>query len=406
MSSLKHNYDIDNDIGGIRDEFSIFSGSDYIYLDSGATSLKPRCVARACNTYLEETTANVGRANHRHAEKATADFEQARSTTASWINAFSDEIIFTHNCTDSINTIAQALKFGSSKRVLISDLEHHSNILPWANRCEYDVIPSDDNGHVCLERLKHELMRGDVQLISVTWVSNVTGNIQPVREIAKLAREYGAELFIDAAQAAGHIPIDAHDIDCDYLAFSSHKMFGPTGVGVLYVKRDRYSSMGLVREGGGMVNSIDQGIIRYRSAPNRYEAGTPNIAGILGHAAAVEFIGRYSASAIHQHNHKLCKYFEDMIQDLDFITFPFPINRNRIPIYTFVPKANTDVNLVSKMLCNHYNIAVGSGYQCNQPLYRKHNLGGGIRVSMHAYNTYEDIDKLHDALRSLAPFLR
>lgn len=387
----------------LRADFAMLSNGN-IYLDSSSTSLKPVQVAQAIGKVYSHYCSNVGRSNHQIAEHVTSEFENVRTKVALMLNCYVDEAAFSFNCTDSINTVANSLHLTNEDQVIVSELEHHSNLLPWLNRAKVKVVRTLESGTIDLDHLE-ELLKTRTRLISVTYASNVTGNVQPVKEICRLAKQYGAISLIDGAQATGHFHVDVKDIGCDFYAFSAHKMMGPSGVGVLYMKRDMQSLLGFSRYGGGMVNMVTSDAISYHTGPAKFEAGTPNIEGVIGFGAALDYIANVGVEYIHRHNRSLSDYFINHQNADRNIIYPFPLASDRIPVFTFRPKGNIDINYISRILSDRYKIAVSTGYQCNQPLYRRKNIDGAIRVSLHVYNNRSDVDVFYQAIEELEMFL-
>ncbi|WP_233104215.1 aminotransferase class V-fold PLP-dependent enzyme [Haliangium ochraceum] len=376
-----------------------------MYFDNAATTLKPRSVINAVCEYYERYTSNVARGEHRFAERVTTAFEATREKVASFISAKVNEITFTFSCTDSINLVSSFLALQADDEIIVSVLEHHSNYLPWRSKARVSSIPLDSDGIIDLERLKQSLTP-KTRLVAMSWVSNVTGNVQPIAEVVRIAHEHGCYVLVDAAQAAGHFPIDVTALGCDFLAFSAHKMLGPSGVGVLYLKEALHEGLPPVRYGGGMVNKVLHDDVIFHNGPTRYEAGTPNIEGILAFGAAIDYLVQHGMGAIHEHLHQLEQYAWEQLSELDGIVFPFARAPEHVPIFTFRPRQNTlDLRYLARLLSDSYDIAVTSGYQCCQPFYDATGVAGALRASLYLYNTTEEIDRLVKALQELRPFL-
>jgi len=390
----------DSHLSGLeRSEFPQLNRDAVIYFDSASTALKPNNVIRSVHrTY--HGISNVGRSGHRNAERVTSEFEQSREIIASFMNCSSSELIFSLNCTDSINLICNGLQLSKKDRIIISSLEHHSNLLPWLKVARVEFVDVNADGIIDLEHLDKLLMT-PAKLVSICYVSNVTGNIQPVEKICEIARKHGVISLVDAAQAMGHISVDVRKIGCDVLAFSIHKAFGPSGVGGLFIRETVQKQIINFRVGGGMVDRVTAVGASYRSGPAKFEAGTPNIEGVIGAAAAFEFINSVGQERIEQHNRYLDTYLRSAIAGLDMIKLPFGFAPCRIPIVSMVFQGDVDINWVSTVLSDSYDIAVNSGYQCNQLLYNQYSLKGGLRVSLHMYNTIGEIDSLISALSDI-----
>ncbi|WP_087502452.1 aminotransferase class V-fold PLP-dependent enzyme [Pseudomonas sp. SID14000] len=389
----------------VRNDFPFFRNNQRIYLDSSSTALKPQSVINAITDFYIQAGSNVGRSNHQYAQLATQLFESSRNKLACFLGCSADEVIFTANCTDSINLIAHGLALGKGDHVVVSPLEHHSNLLPWLSRCRVSVARLDQNGCIDLDYLDSLLASDPARLVAVCHASNVTGNVQPVRQICEIAKARGALSLLDAAQTVGHIPVTVDQIGCDFLALSGHKMFGPSGIGALYMRRDLQASMQSYRYGGGMVNKVQHGDISYQSGPGRFEAGTPNIEGAIGLGAAVDYINGLGGQWGQDHDRDLESYFRSQIQLVRNVEIAFPVASHHLPIFPLVPVGKVDIGFVSRILSDRYDIALSSGYQCNQPLYRNNGIKGALRVSMHFYNTREDIDTLMMALTDLQDLL-
>lgn len=387
-----------------RNDFPFLLDNSRIYFDSSSTSLKPTPVIEAIFDYYRNASSNVGRSNHQYAQLSSQLYESSRNKMAYFLGGSSDEVIFTANCTDSINLVANGLSLEKDDHVVVSALEHHSNLLPWLFKCRVTVARLDQSGCIDLDHLDSILAADPAKLVAVCHASNVTGNVQPVNQLCAIARARGALSLVDAAQTAGHIPVNVGQIGCDFLALSGHKMFGPSGIGVLYVRRDLQASMKCHRYGGGMVNKVGDDIT-FQSGPGRFEAGTPNIEGAIGLGAAVDYINSLGVQLVYDHDKDLESYFSSRIQAVRNIEIAFPIGSQHLPIFPIVPTGNVEIGFVSRILSDRYDIALSSGFQCNQPLYRNSSINGALRVSMHLYNTREDIDRLVAALGDLQDLL-
>ncbi|AJC67743.1 MULTISPECIES: aminotransferase class V-fold PLP-dependent enzyme [Dickeya] len=386
----------------IRKDFPIMK-KGIVYLDSAATSLKPDSVIERVNDFYQSFSANVGRSSHFMGQIATENYEDVRSKVASFIGCDSDEVVFTMNCTESINTIASSLNITNDDLVIISELEHHSNTLPWMKYGTVKSIPTDNNGLIDLNILESQLKKNKVKIVSCCMVSNVTGNIQPVNAIASLARKYGALCLIDGAQAVGHIHVDVKSIGCDFFAFSGHKMLGPSGVGVLYINSNiNNKNLSIYKAGGGMVNSINLShSVEYYSGHKKFEAGTPNIEGVLGLGSAIDYIESIGIDNIEKYGHELNSYLIESISSLSGVNLAFQLSKNRIPLLTLNFNSNIDLNFIARILSSQRKICVSTGYQCNQLIYKRRNLKGGMRISLHLYNSKDDIDALVASLNEV-----
>lgn len=393
-----------------RSDFPMLSNRNsdkkFIYMDSASTTFKPTVVVDAVSKFYTDYTSNVSRSSHFLSEKVFEAHDLVREKIASFVNARKKEIIFTHSCTDSINQVARGLHLKKDDEIILSSLEHHSNFLPWCEHATVKIVRIDENGIIDLNHLR-ELVTDKTKLIAVTYISNVTGNIQPVKEVVQIAREKEVLSLIDAAQAVGHLPVDVFDMDCDFMVFSAHKMLGPSGVGVLYVKDDAFHILSPTQYGGGMVNKISPQNIDYFKGYSLFEAGTPNIEGVLGFGAAIDYLDQIGIQRITDYLDFLEAYCKKELLSSNLITFPFPINADaHSPIFSFVPKnMKADIGYISNVLSDVHGIAVRDGFQCAQPLYSSKNINGAIRVSLYLYNTIEEVDALIYALNKLRNLL-
>ncbi len=397
----------------IREDFPILReqahGHPLIYFDSAATSQKPRAVLDALRNYYEHENANVHRGLHELSSRATEAYEKSRQRVASYLGAASaDEIVFTRGTTESINLVAQAWggKFlGDGDVVLLTEMEHHSNLVPWqllAERtgAQLRFVPVCDNGTLALDRLS-SLLTPEVKLFAFTHVSNSLGTINPVHELCEKARSVGALTLVDAAQSAGHMPINVRELGCDFLAFSGHKMCGPTGIGALYGRAEILDSMPPWHGGGEMIVSVTLEKSAFKKAPHRFEAGTPNIAGAIGLAAAIDYIERIGRSAIFEHDAQLAGYAMERLAELPGMRVLGP-SAERGALVGFVMDAAHPHDLTT--FADQYGLAMRGGHHCNQPLMRRFGLPGTTRASFYFYNTKEEIDRMIEILRAAVRF--
>lgn len=386
----------------VRKEFPFLSGNT-IYLDNASTALKPNCVLEEIKKFYTEKTANAYRGSYENSEYVSMKIDQCRELVGLFLGCSSSEIIFTMNCTDSINQLAKMLDIKKSDNVVCSVLEHHSNLLPWINNANVIIVDTLENGIIDLDALEDVLKNNLIKIVTVTALSNVTGNIQPIKEISELAHKYNALVNVDCCQYAPHKKIDVKEIGCDFLTFSGHKVFGPSGIGILYGKKELLYRCQLSRYGGGMVDRItDLDNIEYKEIPYCFEAGTPPIESILGLAEAIKFLMKIGYKNIEQKNRELNGYFMEKLAKSDTMESLFPIAKEHMPIFTFKIKGNDiNVSYIAKVLSDSADISVSVGYQCCQLLYKKYGLKGGIRVSFQFYNTFEEIDRLFEVLDKL-----
>jgi len=396
----------------IRKDFPILRekahGHPLIYFDNAATTQKPKAVLDALRNYYDHENANVHRGLHFLSSRATEAYENARRSVASYIGAASaDEIVFTRGTTESINLVAQAWggKFLLAFDViLITEMEHHSNLVPWqllAERVGARVrfVPVRDDGTLALEQLS-SLLTPEVKLFAFTHVSNSLGTINPVADLCLKARDVGALTLVDAAQSVGHMPVDVQELGCDFLAFSGHKMCGPTGIGVLYGRAEALDSIPPWQGGGEMIVSVALEKSTFKKAPHRFEAGTPNIAGAIGLAAAIDYIERIGRPAIVEHDSALTHYAAKRLAELPGIRILGPEERGAL--IGFVMKSAHPHDLTT--FADQYGLAMRGGHHCNQPLMRRFGLPGTTRASFYFYNTMEEIDRMIEILQAAVRF--
>jgi cysteine desulfurase / selenocysteine lyase len=397
----------------IREDFPILRerahGHPLIYFDSAATSQKPRAVIDALRHYYEHQNANVHRGLHELSSRATEAYEQARRRVATYLGAASaEEIVFTRGTTESINLVAQAWggKFlGRGDVILLTEMEHHSNLVPWqllAERTDARLrfVPLLDDGTLDLEQLSL-LLTAEVKLFAFTHVSNSLGTINPVSELCRKARAMGALTLVDAAQSAGHLPIDVQELGCDFLAFSGHKMCGPTGIGGLYARAEILNSIPPWHGGGEMIVSVTLEKSAFKKAPHRFEAGTPNIAGAIGLAAAIDYIEQIGRPTIFGHDTYLARYAAERLAELPGMHI-FGPTKQRGALVGFVMDAAHPHDLTT--FADQYGLALRGGHHCNQPLMRRFGVSGTTRASFYFYNTTEEIDRMIEILRAAVRF--
>ena len=386
----------------IRKDFPMLE-SNIIYFDNSSTSLKPYSVLESITEFYTKYTSNAYRGSYINSEYISLKIDETRELVATMLNCSPREVIFTSNCTDSINQLVRMLNINKRTKVICSLLEHHSNYLPWLNNANILTVNLNDDGTIDLIELEKLLKENKVKLVSITALSNVTGNVQPIKEICQIAHKYKAFVNLDCCQFAPHYKINVKDIDCDFLTLSAHKMCGPSGLGVIYSKKDLLLKCKKAKYGGGMVDRIiDNEDIRYKEIPYCFEAGTPAIENILGFASAIRYYLSYDYDNITKRNKELNDYFYKKILASKNIELIFPISKKHAPIFTFKLK-NKDLNLnnFAKILSDSANICVSSGYQCCQPLYNSMKEKGGIRVSFQFYNTAEEIDYFFNIIDNL-----
>lgn len=402
------------DIQTLRSQFPILKekimGKPLVYLDNGATTQKPLSVINRLEEYYKTENANVHRGVHTLSQTATSAYEGARKTIQEYLGAdHSYEILFTKGTTDSINTVAYSFGETLSKgdEIIISEMEHHSNIVPWQmlcerKGCELKVIPMDDKGNLLMDKYE-ELLSSKTKLVSVTHVSNSLGTINDVKTIIDKAHAVGAKVLIDGAQSIQHLPVNVKELNCDFYALSGHKVFGPTGIGVLYGKEDVLNSMPPYQGGGDMIKEVSFEKTTYNELPYKFEAGTPNIAGAIGLGAAFEFLNTLDMEEVEAYEKELLEYAADALKGIDGIKFYGEADKKTSVISFLIDGLHPyDVGtLLDKM-----GIAVRTGHHCTQPIMDKFCIPGTIRASFSLYNTKEDVDILVEALHKIVPILK
>ncbi|HHG5368184.1 TPA: aminotransferase class V-fold PLP-dependent enzyme [Pseudomonas aeruginosa] len=379
-------------------------GQRLAYLDNAATTQKPWAVLDAERNFYLHANANVYRGVHRLSQHATCLYESARERVARWLNAaHEEEVIFVKGATEAVNLVAQRFAIpalGPGDEILITELEHHANIVPWQIACEerharLKVVPVSSNGHLDLVAYL-SLLTPRVKLVAVTQVSNVLGSMPPLGAMIDAAHAHGIPVLVDGAQAAGHMRIDVQSLDCDFYVFSAHKMYGPTGVGVLYGKRRYLDSMPVWQTGGGMVQEVDWAHTSYASLPHRFEAGTPHVAGAIGLQAALDYLERLGLTAIQDHERQLLAYAVTVLRGVPDLSLQVPDEpRSGILSFNLEGLHSHDVGTV----LDAFGVAVRAGHHCAMPLMRRLGVDSTVRVSFGLYNTREDVDQLAAGLR-------
>ncbi|MCJ2147050.1 cysteine desulfurase SufS [Bacillus sp. B19-2] len=391
----------------IREQFPILSqqvnGHDLVYLDSAATSQKPRVVIETIDEYYNSYNSNVHRGVHTLGTKATDGYEGAREKVRKFINAKSmQEIIFTRGTTTALNTVALSYARANLKpgdEIVITPMEHHANIIPWqqavkATGATLKYIPLQEDGTISLDDVR-ETVTENTKIVSAAHVSNVLGTINPIKEIAKIAHDNGAIMVVDGAQSTPHMKIDVQDLDCDFYTFSAHKMCGPTGIGVLYGKRALLENMEPAEFGGEMIDFVGLYESTWKELPWKFEAGTPIIAGAIGLGAAIDFLEDIGLDEILAHEHRLAAYALERFKELEGATVYGPAERAGLVTFNLEDVHPHDVATV----LDAEGVAVRAGHHCAQPLMKWLNVSATARASFYLYNTEEDIDKLVEALQ-------
>ena len=399
------------DVTKIREDFPILSRKVYdrplVYLDNGATTQKPLCVLDAMREEYLNVNANVHRGVHYLSQQATDLHEQAREKVRKFINAGSvNEIIFTRGTTESLNLVVSSVCDGfmsEGDEVIVSVMEHHSNIVPWQLQAarkgiSLRVIPMNDKGELLLDEYE-KLFTERTKIVSVTHVSNVLGTVNPVKEIVRIAHEHGVPVMVDGAQSTPHFAVDVQDIDCDFFAFSGHKMYGPTGVGVLYGKEDWLDRMPPYQGGGEMIESVSFEKTVFEHLPFKFEAGTPDYVATHGLATAIDYISSIGIDNISRHEQELTRYCMERMQEIDGIRL-FGTANDKDAVVSFL--VGDIHHLDMGTLLDRLGIAVRTGHHCAQPLMIRLGIQGTVRASFAMYNTKEEIDVLVEGIKRVS----
>ena len=400
------------DTGRLRADFpfleEVVGGKPLAYLDSASSTQKPRQVLDRMRAFYEHEYANVHRGVYRLAERATEGYESARRTVASFVNAPSErEVIFTRSATESINLVAYAWglqNLAPGDIVVVTELEHHANFVPWqfiASRtgASFRHIPIDDNGELCLDVLDDLAEAGSVKVVATGLVSNSLGTINPVERIAAWAHEQGAIMVVDAAQAAPHRVIDVQALGCDFLALSSHKLCGPTGIGALWGKRELLEAMAPFNLGGEMIRSVGFDKTTFNELPYKFEAGTPAIAEAVGFGAAIDYISEIGLPAIEQHEHELTAYAMGRLGEIDWVRMFGPPADRRAGIVSFDVEGIHPHDVAQ--ILDWEGISVRAGHHCTQPLMTRLGVAATTRASFYLYSIQDEVDRLVTGLHKV-----
>lgn len=402
------------DVEAVRADFPILhqqvNGHPLVYLDNAATTQKPEAVIEAISRYYREDNSNVHRGAHALADRATAKFEAVRQWVAEFIQSpGSEQIIWTRGTTESINLVAACWgrnNLTAGDRVLVSAMEHHSNIVPWqlvaaATGAVVEPIPVLANGALDMQALA-AMLDSRVKMLAIGHVSNALGSINPVEEIIPMAHAVGAKVLVDGAQAISHWPVDVQALDCDFYAFSAHKVFGPTGLGVLYGKRDLLEAMPPYQGGGEMIESVSFAGTTFNQLPYKFEAGTPDIAGVIGFGAAIQYLNRLDRKAAHAHEQALLAYAEEKAAACDDLIIVGD-SGNKASVLSFLIRGVHPQDL--GLLLDKQGVAVRTGNHCAQPIMEQFGIPGTVRASFSFYNTFEEVDRLFAAIDKAREFL-
>jgi len=408
---MKNHYKISTfDIAKIRNDFPILSQKVYdkplIYFDNGATTQKPKIVIDTINELFSKHNSNVHRGVHYLSDKMTEQYEMAREKVKKYLNAqHNHEIIFTKGVTDSINTVA--FSFGEAyiqegDEIIVSEMEHHSNIVPWQMVCEKKgahlrIIPINEKGELLLDEYK-KLINPKTKLVAVVHISNSLGTINPIKEIVAIAHNNNIPVLVDGAQAIQHEKIDVQDIDCDFYCFSGHKIYGPTGIGVLYGKERWLKEIPPYQGGGDMIDRVTFEKTTYANLPAKFEAGTPNYIGAVGLGVALDYLNSIGLENIYNYEKELLDYGTNKLIEINDLKI-YGTAENKICIFSFLLKniPPYDVGIILDKM----SIAIRSGHHCTHPIWDHFKVEGSIRASLTFYNTFEEIDSFCEALKKI-----
>lgn len=414
MLSESKKVGLESEFTTIRKDFPLLdrmvNNKPLVYFDNGATAQKPQVVIDTINHYYEFQNANIHRGVHSLSQEITIAYEQARTTIQEYINAaFAHEIIFTKGTTDAINLVASS--FGKrfvkdGDEILISSMEHHSNIIPWQQLCaeknaKLKVVPINTQGEIEIPRLK-ELLSARTRLLAITHVSNTLGTINPIKEIIAIAHELDIPVLIDGAQAIPHLEVDVRDLDADFYCFSAHKLFGPTGLGVLYGKEKWLNEMPPYQTGGGVIKTVTFEETVFADLPLKFEAGTPHIAGGIGLATAINYIKRIGIHNITHYENKLLEYTTKRLGEIPELRI-IGAAQHKAAVVSFVVEGIHPFDI--GVILDKQGIAVRTGHHCTQPLMQIYNIPGTVRISLAFYNTLEEIDMFINALKKAIKML-
>ncbi|HEY8402392.1 MAG TPA: cysteine desulfurase [Cytophagaceae bacterium] len=402
------------DIQVIRKDFPILhqqvNNKPLVYLDNAATTQKPQAVIDSLVAYYSNINANIHRGIHTLAEKATSAYEVTREAVKIFINSrYTEEIIFTRGTTESINLVAATFGkqvIGKGDEIIVSAIEHHSNMVPWQMLAQekgavVKVIPVNDEGELLIEEYK-KLFTPKTKIVAVNHVSNTLGTINPLKEIIAIAHEHSVKVIADGAQATSHLDIDVQDLDVDFYAFSAHKMYGPTGIGVLYGKKELLESMPPYQGGGEMIKEVTYEGCSYNELPYKFEAGTPNIADTIAFKAAIDYITYIGKPAIRAHEQELYNYTVEKLSSIKNLKI-IGTAKEKVSVASFIIPGihHQDIGI----LLDQEGIAVRTGHHCTQPLMSRFNIAGTTRASFALYNTKEEVDRLEEGIKKVIKML-
>ncbi len=394
----------------VRAEFPILqrdvNGKPLVYLDNAATTQKPKSVIDSISHYYTSENANIHRGLHFLSELATERYEEARVKIKSFINAMSaSEIVFVRGTTEAINLVATTFErsgfLKEGDEIIITNMEHHANIVPWQLICngkvKLRVVPINDKGEIEFEEYK-KLFNERTKFVSVVHVSNALGTINPVKEIINYAHGQGIPVLLDGAQAVAHSRIDVQELDCDFYAFSGHKLFGPTGIGVLYGKTKFLQQMPPYQGGGDMIRTVTFEKTTFDDIPNKFEAGTPNIVGGIALGTAIDFLNSIDRQGAEEHEKKLLEYATEQLLEIEGLRI-IGTSENKLSVISFTVEGIHPYDIGT--ILDTHGIAIRTGHHCTQPLMRRYNLSATARASFAFYNTFEEIDRFTEALKRI-----
>lgn len=403
------------DVENLRKDFPILAtkvhAKPLIYLDNGATAQKPKQVLDAIQNYYQNSNANVHRGVHQLSQQATSLFDKARQTVQKHLNAAKqEEIIFTKGTTESLCLLAASFENTILKKgdeIIVSEMEHHSNIVPWQVLAEkvgasIKVLPVNDAGEISLEDFKR-IINPKSKLLAITHVSNTLGSINPIQEMCSIAHQNNVLVVVDGAQAVPHMQVNVQQLDCDFYVYSGHKLFGPTGIGILYGKEILLTSLPPYQTGGGMIKTVSFAKTEYAELPQKFEAGTPNIEGAIGLASAIDYVNSISFELIQRYEQDLLNYATAQLQAIDGLKI-IGTAQNKASVLSFVIDGQHPFDVGT--ILDQQGIAVRTGHHCTQPLMQRFGIPGTIRASFAFYNTFEEIDALTKGVNKAIKMLK
>lgn len=396
------------DLLNIKKDFPVLNNNpDLVYLDTGATALKPKCVIDKINEYYDKYGVNVNRGVYELSYEATTEYEETRTLTAKFLNAREKEIVFTKGASNGLNMVA--LGFGmdyiqEGDEIITTELEHHSNVLPWMNvakkkNATLKYIELDSTGRITVEAFKKTITEKS-KVLAITYVSNVMGYITPIKEIIKIAHEHNIIVVVDAAQAVPHMKVDVQDLDCDFLAFSAHKMFGPTGFGILFGKYKYLKKMSPIEYGGDMIDVVEKYEATTKDAPYKFETGTPPIAEAIAFKEAIKYIETIGYDRIHEHEQILLNYAREKLSKVEGITIYNPTAETAIITFN-INKAHPHD---AATIFDEYHVALRAGHHCAQLITKWLDCVATLRACIYVYNDYHDIDVFVEAVKAAVKY--